>query len=94
MELRVDEPISRGDELLFHGTTNGMMLSPPHGRSLIWFAEHQVSLGYTAAMIEQAAADGAEIIRAVCAEEAPYDGVAAAAWLARTTYGGGTTSDG
>jgi hypothetical protein len=141
MELRTGQPIYRGAELLFHGSTDGMMLSPPHGRTLIWFpvggpldlyidigcdtvrtdtsvvmidldldvirhrdtgvaelvdedefAEHQVSFGYSAAMVEQAVADGAEVLRAVLANEPPYDGAAAARWLARASFAGGTTS--
>jgi hypothetical protein len=130
IELRLGSPIYRGDEVLFHGKAAGLMLSPPHGRTLIWFpehgevdlyvdigcdtvrtdtslvmidldldvvrwradgrpelidedefAEHQVSYGYTPEMIEQAAADGADVLRAVQANEPPFDGIAAAHWL-------------
>jgi hypothetical protein len=141
MELRPGRPVHRGDEVLFIGQWAGLMLSPPHGRTLIWFpqggdidlyvdigcdtvrtdtslviidldldvvrhrptgvaelidedefAEHQVTYGYSASMIEQAAADGADVLRAVQANEPPFDGVAAARWMARATSGGGTTS--
>lgn len=142
MELRVGQPVYRGDELLFHGKGDGLMLSPSHGRTLIWFpqhgdvdlyvdigcdtvrtesslvmidldldvirgrgteaelidedefAEHQIRYGYTTAMIRQAEADGAEVLRAVRANEPPFDGVAATAWLRRTSFAGGTTSAG
>ena len=40
IELRVGSPIYRGDELLFHGRHGGLMLSPPAGRSLVWFPQH------------------------------------------------------
>jgi hypothetical protein len=130
-ELRVGTPIHRGDEVLFLGRFGGLMLSPPDGRTLIWFpehgdvdlyvdvvrdtvltstslvmidmdldvvrwredgrvelvdedelAEHTVTLGYTPAMVDDATAVGAEVLRAVQANEPPFDGVAAARWLA------------
>jgi uncharacterized protein len=142
LELRVGQPVYRGDEILFHGTVGGLVLSPAAGRTLIWFpqhgdfdlyvdigcdtvrtetslvmidldldvvrwrdgrvelvdedefVEHQVLYGYTPEMIERAAADGTEVLRAVQANEPPFDGAAAARWLARATAGGGTTSGG
>ncbi len=39
LELRVGSPVYRGDELLFHGTTGGLMLVPPSDDWLAWFPE-------------------------------------------------------
>lgn len=39
LELRVGSPVYRGEELLFHGTTGGLMLVPPSDGWLAWFPE-------------------------------------------------------
>ncbi len=39
LELRVGSPVYRGEELLFHGTTGGLMLVPPTDGWLAWFPE-------------------------------------------------------
>lgn len=39
LELRVGSPVYRGEELLFHGTTGGLMLVPPSDDWLAWFPE-------------------------------------------------------
>jgi len=39
LELRVGSPVYRAEELLFHGTTGGLMLVPPSDGWLAWFPE-------------------------------------------------------
>ena len=39
LELRVGSPVHRGEELLLHGTTGGLMLVPPSDDWLAWFPE-------------------------------------------------------
>ncbi|MGI8794770.1 MAG: DUF402 domain-containing protein [Acidimicrobiales bacterium] len=39
LELRVGAPVYRGDELLFRGTSGGLMLVPPADGWLAWFPE-------------------------------------------------------
>lgn len=39
LELRVGSPVYRGDEVLFHGKSAGLMLVPPTDGWLAWFPE-------------------------------------------------------
>lgn len=131
LELRVGQPVYRGEEVLFHGTSGGVLLVPRGGSWMAWFfrhsdldiyvdvvtdlvvtdeaitmvdldldvirrrdgsvelldedefAEHQVTLAYSRAMVEHAERVAADVLAAVRADAAPFARSTAEPWLRR-----------